>query len=96
METVALRFDKFKSFIRQNGKVKEDNVFIQKFMLTPLDFFLATIKSKLSSGVDKQRCLEEIFTLADLKRSDYSDEDIEKLVKYMQYFSEISAAQNFK
>jgi hypothetical protein len=92
MEVVQTRFERFKAFIRENGKVSEDNVIIQQFMQTTLEFFLVTVKSKLASGVDKKACLEEIFTVTGLKMEDYKAEQIDLIVKYMEYFSEISNA----
>ena len=88
MEVVEKRFENFKTFIRE--KTKDNNQFIKEFMNTPLNFFLATIKTKISNGIDKDKCLDEIFNAAELKKDECDKLDIEKLIKYMEYFVEIT------
>lgn len=88
MDIVEKRFENFKLFIRE--KTPNENEFIKEFVKLPMDFFLNIIKKKSQNGITKEKCLEEIFNEAKLKKEDYKNEDIDKLILYMEYFHEIS------
>ncbi len=87
MKIVLDRYTTFKNFIKE--KCKKQNSFIDNFMITPLDHFLITIKFKMDNGIDKEKCLTEIFTNAEVNKEDFDEKDINKLIQYMEYFGDV-------
>jgi hypothetical protein len=87
MQIVLERYTNFKKFIKD--KCKNQNSFIETFMITPLDHFILTIKNKMDNGINKEDCLTEIFTNAEVKKEDFDEKDIKKLVSYMEYFADV-------
>lgn len=88
MDIVNQRYVNFKEFIKK--KADTDNEFIKQFMNTSFEYFISIIKLKIGNGVDKEKCLDEIFIQTGLKKENYNNDDLAKLIKYMEYFSEIA------
>ncbi len=43
----------------------------------------------MDNGINKEDCLTKIFTNAEVKKEDFDEKDIKKLVSYMEYFADV-------
>lgn len=88
IEIVKKKFENFKKFVKDTVN-DEKNEFINLLYKTPFEHFIKTIKEKGNTHT-KEKVLLEIFEQAKLNKSDYKEEDINKLCRYLEYFLKIS------
>ena len=90
MQSIQIRYDNFKHWL--GSIIPNNNEYLVKLCNTDLQHFLLVIKSM---GLDinhtsKELLKNELFQKTQLSRNSFSDEQINKFVRYVQYFAEIA------
>lgn len=88
MNVVHEKFNNFKNFLQV--LLSSDNEFVTKLKDATWEQFSYIMTPYI--GQDESKLLDEICIKAKIKKEDYSKENIDRFLKYMQYFAEVIQA----
>ena len=88
METLILRYSNFQKFC---FNIDPDNEFVKLIQTTSHELFLSTIRLKATQMKSEAKIIEEIFETSKIDKTKMSPQEMDKLKRSIQYFSEIAS-----
>ena len=91
LDKVNQKFENFKNYIRENSK--SQNILMVSFYQSLLELFLKTIYERsVKEKLSVSRTITLIFDKLELKKEDFTEDQLDTLTRYLTYFKEISKA----
>ena len=91
LDKVEQKFNNFKNYIRENSK--SQNMLMVSFYQSPLDIFLKTIYERsVKEKLSVSKTIDLIFDKLDLKKNEFTSDQLDTLTRYLTYFKEILKA----
>ena len=86
MDSVQLKYSNFQSFCND---VVPKNEFALMLSSAPLELFLATIRLKKGQFKAPEDIMKAVIEKGNIDVTTLSKENVEKFIRYIQYFSEV-------
>ena len=91
VQKVEQKFNNFKNYIRENSS--SQNMLLVTFYQSPLELFLRTIYERnVKEKLSVSKTITLIFDKLELKKEDFTEDQLDTLTRYLTYFKEISKA----